>query len=254
MATPSLSDQQVEAPWGLDTHGPTRAGATRVAMLETELLPYSELPANATRYELLRVVSSSADRQAMWTAWSAISFLTAFCSCSLCIAVLSSRKARASVFNLYLAAFILPDFVFSFFCFITCLVNASHGHYVGGGMCEWQVSARAGGARGRRRGERRVAGPRCARVACSMSVRSAKTDSMGERSAPPNDTWTCAAGHHIVVGQAWACSAMRGPALGAPITPPPPPPPLPELLPHLWRHRLLLAQRGHRARGVHAPG
>jgi hypothetical protein len=45
----------------------------------------------------------------MWMAWSIISFIAAFCSCSPCIAVLSSRKARASVFNLYLAAFMMPD-------------------------------------------------------------------------------------------------------------------------------------------------
>jgi hypothetical protein len=74
----------------------------------------------------------------MWTGWSIISFITAFCSCSLCIAVLSSRKARASVFNLYLAAFMMPDFVFSFSCFITCWMNANHGGYTGGVMCDWQ--------------------------------------------------------------------------------------------------------------------
>jgi len=108
-------------------------------MDEYNLVPASEIPANASHYEWMRGMPDVADMQFMWASWSAVSFVAAASSAAIFVGVLSSPKARASSFNLYLVMLTVPDFVFSINCAVTCALNFSSRFYISVQMCHWQA-------------------------------------------------------------------------------------------------------------------
>mmetsp|Transcript_10825 Transcript_10825/g.33342 ORF Transcript_10825/g.33342 Transcript_10825/m.33342 type:complete len:422 (+) Transcript_10825:92-1357(+) len=104
-----------------------------------ELIPLSEMPANASRYDWTRAMPPPSDRSLMWSGWTAVSALAALASVSIFAGILSSPKARASAFNLYLVALSIPDAIFSVNCAITCGINLAYGFYISVPMCSWQM-------------------------------------------------------------------------------------------------------------------
>jgi len=74
----------------------------------------------------------------MWVGWAITSFLAAASTGTVLVGVLSSRKARSTAFNLYIAGLMVPDFVFSLSCGLTCALNHAHDGFVSDAMCEWQ--------------------------------------------------------------------------------------------------------------------
>jgi hypothetical protein len=54
------------------------------------------------------------------------------------LGILSSRKARRNPFNIYLLYLMIPDFMFSLLCGITCTLNAVKGEYWSSWMCSFQ--------------------------------------------------------------------------------------------------------------------
>uniref|UniRef100_A0A6S9TGT7 G-protein coupled receptors family 1 profile domain-containing protein n=1 Tax=Chrysotila carterae TaxID=13221 RepID=A0A6S9TGT7_CHRCT len=88
-------------------------------------IPQALLPSNPTRHELFRALPSGDTLHIMWTGWAIVAFVSAFASALIFLVILTAPAVRSNVFNLYLAALVLPDFFFSFCCGITCTINAA---------------------------------------------------------------------------------------------------------------------------------
>jgi hypothetical protein len=93
--------------------------------------------ANATRYDIRSSTPEPAVMQAVWTVWATNGVLMALVSGAVCLGVLTSRKARASPFNLYLVGPIFRDVFVNIFFVVTNLLNLSRG-YVSPFQCEFQ--------------------------------------------------------------------------------------------------------------------
>ena len=97
-----------------------------------------DLTENATRYDKFVAAPSDEDMVAYWTAWSVLSLAVGTFSLTVFCGILSSAKARRNAFNQYLLYLMIPDFVFSLACGITCLLNAINGEYWSHWMCNFQ--------------------------------------------------------------------------------------------------------------------
>jgi hypothetical protein len=104
----------------------------------TPRLRVDGLNENSTRYDRL-VAAPSDERLVMyWFSWGSLALLVGLFSLSVLLGILSSRKVRRKPFNLYLLYLLIPDFFFSIFCGITCLLNALNGAYWSKWMCNFQ--------------------------------------------------------------------------------------------------------------------
>ena len=97
-----------------------------------------ELNENSTRYDIVAAAPSDEILQKYWWSWSAITLSVGSFSLIVCLSILSSRKARQNSFNLYIVYLMIPDFIFSLLCFMTCFMNAINGEYWSGWMCNFQ--------------------------------------------------------------------------------------------------------------------
>jgi hypothetical protein len=112
-------------------------------ILDELLVPFAQLPANATRYVWRLGVPEPAVLQMMTMTWCLCSWIAAVASFVLLAGVLSCEKARASAFNLFLAGLTVPDLVLNVSSGITFTVNlASPGTAFtgssGAARCNWQ--------------------------------------------------------------------------------------------------------------------
>jgi hypothetical protein len=80
-----------------------------------------------------------AELQFMWASWLVVSVVAAVSTSAIFIGILSSSKARASSFNLYLVMLTAPDFVFSSSCALTCALNIFNRFFTSVQMCDWQA-------------------------------------------------------------------------------------------------------------------
>jgi hypothetical protein len=103
------------------------------------LVPFAEHSVNATGIDNRNMMPDEHSMQIMWAGWSLISFLAAFICIMIFAAVLVSKEARKSGFNLYLAALMVPDIFFSLNCGITCAMNHAKRMYVSVFMCKYQT-------------------------------------------------------------------------------------------------------------------
>jgi hypothetical protein len=103
------------------------------------LVPFAEHSVNATGIDNRNMMPDEHSMQIMWAGWSLISFLAAFICIMVLAAVVVSKKARKSGFNLYLAALMVPDIFFSLNCGITCAMNHANRMYVSVFMCDYQT-------------------------------------------------------------------------------------------------------------------
>lgn len=94
--------------------------------------------ANATRYDIRSASPDPAVMQAAWTAWATICALTAVASGTVCVGVLTSRKARCSPFHLHLVSLLFCNMCGGQLYIVTNPLNLSRG-YVSPFLCEFQA-------------------------------------------------------------------------------------------------------------------
>ena len=97
-----------------------------------------EINENSTHYEKLIAAPSDIEMKYMWIFWSLIMALVAVVTGYILLAILLSKKARKNPFNGYLMGLMVPDFLMSFMCCITCWINASTGHFYSIEACYFQ--------------------------------------------------------------------------------------------------------------------
>jgi hypothetical protein len=108
-------------------------------MDQYNLVSAFDLPANASLYEWKRGMPDPVEMRVMWAGWSVVSVVAAVSSGAIFIGILSSPKARASSFNLYLVMLAVPDFIYSSSCTLTCALNFFNRFYTSVQMCDWQA-------------------------------------------------------------------------------------------------------------------
>ena len=106
-------------------------------------MPYNflsrlSLNANSTRYDWIRAAPAADELQKMWFGLAVVSFLGAASTGIVLAGVLSSRKARSTAFNLYIAGLMVPDLIFGLSCGMTCALNHANHGYLSDAVCEWQ--------------------------------------------------------------------------------------------------------------------
>jgi len=98
-----------------------------------------EVNENTTRYERLQAAPSDHDLVLMWSLWMAINVVVAVIVALVLFSILLHRKARSNPFNIFLVFLMVPDFLFSACCALSCLLNALVGHYWSAAMCQFQA-------------------------------------------------------------------------------------------------------------------
>ena len=94
---------------------------------------------NSTRYDRLRAAPSDDDLRIMWTSISAVLFLVGVLTFVVLLGILTApRKVRNNTFNTFLFFLVIPDFIFSACCCLTCFMNAVRGQYFSHLMCRFQ--------------------------------------------------------------------------------------------------------------------
>jgi hypothetical protein len=192
--------------------------------LHHALIPFAELPANATRYVLRLGTPEPALVQIMTIGWGVCSWIAAMASFVLLLAVLSSERARASAFNLFLAGLTVPDLMLNMSTWITMTANLIHPAAVfhgsvGVARCSWQGGMPAAP---RLRAPHAVTAPLSARL-CSVQAQPQPARPASISASPPTHPPFAAA-------LRWRLDTYA-PALPR------------RFLPHVRRVRLLLAQR-----------
>ena len=101
-------------------------------------LRQDQLNEDSSRYD--HVVAAPADEELLksWYIWAALAFANGMFSFLVCLSIVMNKKLRERPFNLYLIYLMIPDFVFSLLCAMTCLLNAINGAYWSHWMCNFQ--------------------------------------------------------------------------------------------------------------------
>lgn len=105
---------------------------------ENDILRVWDLNTNSSRYEYIEAATSDDALKIMWSSWSVVSWIVSAFTSVVLLSMLSSRRVRRNAFNTYLIFLVFPDFVFSFGCAITCMMNIMKGHYFSNWMCKTQ--------------------------------------------------------------------------------------------------------------------
>jgi hypothetical protein len=101
-------------------------------------LRYSELNENSTRYDYLAASPPDDELVYYWYAWFAVALTVGLFSLIVFLSIVTNKKVRRKPFNLYLIYLMIPDFVFSLVCSVTCLLNAINKSYWSHPMCNFQ--------------------------------------------------------------------------------------------------------------------
>ena len=106
--------------------------------LSDTVLPKSEVNSTHTRYDYARAVPSPRDLQIQFSVLAAVNAVVATACLILFVSILRSRRVRKNSFNLYLLFIVIPDFISSASCCLTCAMSAPEGSYYSEAMCGWQ--------------------------------------------------------------------------------------------------------------------
>lgn len=101
-------------------------------------LRVDELNENSTRYDQMAAAPPDETLVYYWYTWTAVAFSVGLYSFLLFVSILINREVRRRPFNLYLLYLLIPDFVFSLSCGLTCLLNGLNGSYYGKWICNVQ--------------------------------------------------------------------------------------------------------------------
>jgi len=101
-------------------------------------LRVKDLTTNSSSYERFVAAPDDDTRYVMWTLLSTVSAISGFFTLFVFLAILSSKTTRSQPFNWYLLFLMVPDFLFSLLCMVTCAMNARHLRYYSDWMCKFQ--------------------------------------------------------------------------------------------------------------------
>jgi hypothetical protein len=99
---------------------------------------WSDLPANASRFEVLSSKPDDATARAVWIGWAACAALSTLSAGTVATALMSCERARLSVLNIYLACLLAIEAFMGLNFLITCLLNVAQHGYASRAMCEYQ--------------------------------------------------------------------------------------------------------------------
>lgn len=103
--------------------------ALRVAILNEDSSRYDHIAAAPPDEELVKY----------WYSWTVLAFVNGlFSFIVFLLSIVINKKLREKPFNLYLIYLMIPDFVFSLLCAMTCLLNTINGAYGSHSMCNFQ--------------------------------------------------------------------------------------------------------------------
>lgn len=100
---------------------------------------WSELENDSPSYYKALAAPSNNELVMMWWILSIVNFIDSIIVAVVLLSVITNRRTRKSTFNLYLIYLMIPDFLYSFLCFITCLMCALKGEYWSPAMCRGQA-------------------------------------------------------------------------------------------------------------------
>jgi hypothetical protein len=105
----------------------------------------SEYGRQEAMFLLIRTPLDASALVAYWKSWTVITAVSAVLSGLVIVLILARPKLRRTSFNHLLIGLVVPDFLFSFLCGITCALHAAHGRWydgegIGDGqwMCDFQ--------------------------------------------------------------------------------------------------------------------
>ena len=95
--------------------------------------------ADGTRWSVMVTRMPPETMRVYWLIWMFVALLSSAAS-FVVIAVIARRpRLHSQPFNMFVVGLVIPDFVFSFSCSITCLLNYLNGGWFGGTRaCDWQ--------------------------------------------------------------------------------------------------------------------
>ena len=97
-----------------------------------------ELTEDSTRYEINIAAPSDETLVVHWSIWTGVALFAGIFVLVVFIALIINPRIRRQPFNCYLLYLMIPDFVFSLSCGVTCLLNTVKGSYWSHTMCNWQ--------------------------------------------------------------------------------------------------------------------
>jgi hypothetical protein len=97
-----------------------------------------ELDDTSPKYFKAVAAPSDDDLVTMWSLLAAFLLILWVIVAIVFTGLALSKTARKNPFNLYLLFLMFPDFIYSFMCWITCLMSALKGEYWSPAMCRWQ--------------------------------------------------------------------------------------------------------------------
>ena len=100
---------------------------------------YSDMNSTNTRFDKILAAGSQRARIMTWWFYAVISMMVSAFVLVLLLSILVKRKVRSNPFNLFLVFLIIPDFVLSFVCGITCILNIRSRDYVSEAWCYGQA-------------------------------------------------------------------------------------------------------------------
>lgn len=99
---------------------------------------WDDLDETSSKYDRTVAAPSDEDLVKMWSYMSVILAISSAFVVIVFIAIASKKKMRQNPYNVYLMFLMIPDFVFSGFCLLTCALSAAVGHYFSPSMCRFQ--------------------------------------------------------------------------------------------------------------------
>ena len=106
--------------------------------LGTIKLRWDELNENSTAYEGTLAATNDEQLRLMFIISASVLFVVSSFVCIFVLSIVLNHKTRSTPFNQYLVFLSFPDWVYSFFCFLTCAMSAWAGHYYSEPMCRGQ--------------------------------------------------------------------------------------------------------------------
>ena len=97
-----------------------------------------ELNATHDRFDYARATPSEEALRIQFSLLAGINLIVAAACGIVMVAILKSPRVRRNPFNLYLLFIVIPDFIASASCFLTCIMSAPEGTYYSEAMCGWQ--------------------------------------------------------------------------------------------------------------------
>ena len=92
------------------------------------------------RYDIVRAQPPDNELRIMWSIYSFLLFCFSLGIMIIFLGIITNKRVRKNPFNKYILFLSFPDFIYSFLCFITCILSAIQNEYAFGWyMCQFQT-------------------------------------------------------------------------------------------------------------------